>query len=271
MNFYRNQNEIIKAADHNLAAAIRYRMQNAPRGRIFEQDGILTFSIGHPVASGHLNGVLRINSEAKPEQLLDQARTFFRSSTSIITFWIREQTDDDLETALQSSGLKSVREPGIPCMILPERLAESPPPENVTLTRVTETKDAADYGQVMTAAFGLSQDVAEDVFGKAQSLSAANVVAFVARRKKRPIAASMVIQTGAVAGIYYVGTIPEARGQGLGELCTRAAADAGFDLGADAIVLQASVAGEPLYRRMGFQPLTRYKWYRFSPTAAFDK
>ena len=68
----------------------------------------------------------------------------------------------------------------------------------------------------------------------------------------------MVIVTHGVAGVYWVGTAPGARGRGLAELCTRAAGNAGFDLGARVAALQASVMGEPVYRRMGYVEVTRY-------------
>jgi predicted acetyltransferase len=68
----------------------------------------------------------------------------------------------------------------------------------------------------------------------------------------------MTIVTHGVAGAYWVGTAPEARGRGLAELCTRAAGNAGFDLGARVAALQASPMGEPVYRRMGYSEATRY-------------
>jgi ribosomal protein S18 acetylase RimI-like enzyme len=76
----------------------------------------------------------------------------------------------------------------------------------------------------------------------------------------------MCILTHGVAGIYWVGTMPAARGKGLAELCTRAAGNAGFDMGARVASLQASVMGEPVYRRMGYIEVTRYPWVvRFEP------
>ena len=57
---------------------------------------------------------------------------------------------------------------------------------------------------------------------------------------------------------YLVGTIGAARGRGLAELCTRAAGNAGFDLGGRIAALQASPMGEPIYRRMGYVEITRY-------------
>jgi predicted GNAT family acetyltransferase len=70
----------------------------------------------------------------------------------------------------------------------------------------------------------------------------------------------MTLVTHGVAGVYWVGTTPDARGRGLAELCTRAAGNAGFDLGGRIASLQASPMGEPVYRRMGYVEVTRYPY-----------
>ena len=75
----------------------------------------------------------------------------------------------------------------------------------------------------------------------------------------------MVVVSEGLAGVQLVGTIPDARGRGLGELCTRWTVQAGFELGAIAAVLEASEAGEPLYLRMGFEEVSRYRWCFGSP------
>ncbi len=90
--------------------------------------------------------------------------------------------------------------------------------------------------------------------------------AVVARTAGRPVATAMVIVSDRVAGVQLVGTVPDARGRGLGELCTRWAVNAGFELGAEAAVLEASEMGEPIYRRMGFVEVSRYRWC-FGPPA----
>jgi predicted GNAT family acetyltransferase len=62
--------------------------------------------------------------------------------------------------------------------------------------------------------------------------------------------------------------MPDARGKGLAELCTRAVGNLAFDLGARVVVLQASVMGEPVYRRMGYREVTRYPYYLQLPPSA---
>ncbi len=262
-----NQNELIQLADINLAATIRHQMQTTSGSRIQENNGILMFSIGRAIVDAHFNGVLRLDTQIDAAQIVTQAEQFFDFVKGGGTFWIREHADADLEAVLQESGYKAVRVPGSPCMFLDRRLEPTLLPDNIELNRVTDGQDASDYAQVMITAFGMESDIAHTVFGNPKALAAPQVTAFIARRQSVPLAAALTVASGDVAGVYYVGTIPEARGRGLGELCTGAATNAGFDLGARIVILQASAAGEPLYRRMGFQFLTRYRWYRFLPTA----
>src|SRR5262249_7478015 len=124
-------------------------------------------------------------------------------------------------------------------------------------------EDVAAYGQVMGAAYatyGMPEDVLPSMLGNLDTLRAPHIVAFVARVEGKPVAGAMTVVTHGVAGIYWVGTTPEARGRGLAEPCTRAAGNAGFDLGGRIAALQASRMGEPVYKRMGYVEVTRYPY-----------
>ena len=69
----------------------------------------------------------------------------------------------------------------------------------------------------------------------------------------------MTIVNHGVAGIYWVGSLAEARGRGVGRAITAAATNAGFDLGAEFASLQASPMGEPVYRAMGYETIYDYR------------
>ena len=71
----------------------------------------------------------------------------------------------------------------------------------------------------------------------------------------------MLLFSHGIAGLYWVGTVPESRGRGLGAAVTRTLANHAFERGARAVVLQASPAGEPVYRTLGFREITRYPWF----------
>jgi predicted GNAT family acetyltransferase len=57
--------------------------------------------------------------------------------------------------------------------------------------------------------------------------------------------------------VAYVATHSDHRGRGIGELVSRAATNAGFDLGASFVHLQASPMGEHIYSRIGYQEVGR--------------
>jgi predicted acetyltransferase len=68
-----------------------------------------------------------------------------------------------------------------------------------------------------------------------------------------------VYLTHGVAGIAWVGTIPECRNRGFGEAVTWAAVREGLRRGACFANLQASPMGRPIYERMGFITPTSYR------------
>lgn len=76
---------------------------------------------------------------------------------------------------------------------------------------------------------------------------------FLARRDGAPVASSVLVSAGGVAGLFNVGTLPDARRTGLGRLVSIAAMAAGRDAGYRVGVLQASTLGRPVYQAMGFE------------------
>ena len=80
----------------------------------------------------------------------------------------------------------------------------------------------------------------------------------VARRAAQPVATAMIFESDGVASVQWVGTIPTARGTGLGALVTTAVTNLAFDRGATSCTLQASPMGAPVYQRLGYETLYDY-------------
>ena len=79
----------------------------------------------------------------------------------------------------------------------------------------------------------------------------------------RARASSHKLPFSAVAGIYNVTCIPEARGQGIGAAVTLAALLQAREIGYRISILQASQQGYSVYSRLGFQDygkLSVYLW-----------
>lgn len=254
----------IELADLNLAAVIKSRMQTIPNAKLFEHDGQIAFSIGRQALDGHLNGMFRYNHCISTENTIEYCNHFLQLIGFGFIIWIRDHADNKLEILLQNSGLTPLRKPGSAGMTIESPLALPEISDSLQIKKVSTKEDVADFNSVIAASFGIPLETSKLAIGQFNQLTNSNVAAFVIREQDQPMAAGMVVLEQGIAGIYYIGTIPQARGRGLGDLCTRIATNAGFDLGACAVILQASSRGESLYRRLGFKTITHYRWYPFT-------
>lgn len=263
----RRRQELIELSDLNFAEANRELARRAG-GAVHDEDGMLLFAGNHPLPV-LVNGAFRTGGAEACDaaSALAAADAFFGARGRGYSVLCRAHADVDLAGTAQAAGLQPFGNP--PAMVLERRLPDSAPPPGVVLRRVETADDARAFGEVMGAAYatyGMPAECGPALAGTLDVLHAPHVAAFVAELDGTVAAGAMVIVTHGVAGVYWVGTRPEGRGKGLAELCTRAAGNAGFDLGARVAGLQASVMGEPIYRRMGYVEVTRYpSFVRMAP------
>jgi GNAT superfamily N-acetyltransferase len=123
---------------------------------------------------------------------------------------------------------------------------------------------ATDFVEVIAAAYetmGLAPDVTRKAFATPERWLAAQWHVQVVYEHDRPVAGAMLLFSHGIAGVYWVGTLPDARGRGYADAVMRVITRYAFEHGARLVVLQASPMGDPVYRRLGFREVTRYPWY----------
>lgn len=251
--------ELIALSDLNYAEAMR-EITRRGNGIVHDEGGVLLYAAPHklPVLA---NGVIRTDRHVPPAAVLERAAAFFAQHRRGYSVVLSAHCDQDLREAGVAAGLPEMG--NTPGMVLDRRLPDAVPPEGVDMRRVTTDADRVAFAEVMEAAYatyGMPPGITPRTFATLDVLRAPHIVSYLAAVDGRPAAGAMMILTHGVAGIYWVGTTPAARGRGLAELCTRAAGNAGFALGARIAALQASVMGEPIYRRMGYVEVTRYPY-----------
>jgi ribosomal protein S18 acetylase RimI-like enzyme len=250
--------ELIELSDLNFAEATRELARRAG-GAVHDEDGLLLFAGNHPLPV-LVNGAFRTGPQAcGASDVVARANAFFAPRGRGYSVLCRAHLDADLASAAAAAGMAQFGDS--PAMVLEQRLPDVTPPAGVVVRRVESEADASAFGDVMGLAYGtygMPVECGPALVGTLDVLRAPHIVSFVAEVDGKIAAGAMVIVTHGVAGVYWVGTHPDARGKGLAELCTRAAGNAGFDLGARIAGLQASVMGEPIYRRMGYVEVTRY-------------
>jgi ribosomal protein S18 acetylase RimI-like enzyme len=167
--------------------------------------------------------------------------------------------DRDLLAAAKAAGLQLIYE--MPEMTLGGKLEPPELPPGAELRRLTAIEQANDFWRVAIASYesiGFPPEVFTGYTNHA-GLLAENVVAFLALLDGEPVGIAMTMVSHGVAGIYWVGSLEQARGTGIGRAVTVAATNAGFDLGADVASLQASPMGKPIYLELGYEVAFEYQ------------
>jgi GNAT superfamily N-acetyltransferase len=269
-----DRDELLAAGDRNLANVLRLVARTAPGGVSDDDPRLLLVSASRTWPGPYHNGALRLDRSLPAAAVLSRAQAFFAGRCPGYCVWIAAHADADLENAALAARLVQISPTGGPRMALEHSLPATVPPPGVSLDEVVDEAGRRAYLAVTVEAYAespLPPEAAEAQLASLEAVRGPGVRAVVARDRSRPVAAAMVVVSDGVAGIQLVGTVSDARGRGLGELCTRWAANAGFDLGAVAAVLEASAAGEPLYRRMGFVEVSRYRWCFGPPRQRRDR
>ena len=258
-----DREELLAAGDRNLAATLVHAARSTA-GASYEDDGrLLLVSTSPTWPAPYQNGALRLDPSMDPDVVLERAASFFSGRAPGYCIWIAAHADADLERAALDAGYVAVSDTGAPRMALEHPIGPPSPPAGVTLDEVVDDAGRRDFLAVTAEAYAeepLPSEVAEAQLATMEAVRAGHVRAVVARDRGAPVAAALTVLAGGVAGIQMVGTVPAARGRGLAEMCTRWAAGTGFAMGGGAVVLEASAQGEPLYRRLGFVEVSRYRW-----------
>jgi hypothetical protein len=255
--------DLLHSSDLNLAEFHREMSRWHAETDLHEASSLL-LTCG-PDAFPALSYAMRTGRDDRPapEQFFAVAKAYFGERRRGFSVQLRAHLDGDLEEACKALGLIRIAES--PGMVLESPLPEtSPAPAGTSIRMVRDVATARDFGSVSAesyASMGLRLESATKLFAFPERLLAPHLIAAVAYEGEQPLSAAMALLSHGIGGIYWVGTVPAGRKRGLAERCTRAVGNAAIAAGARWIVLQASAQGEPIYRRMGYLPFTKYPWY----------
>ena len=232
------------------------------RGQVAEGDGVLLHASGTDFPFV-FNAAYRTDPAASPADVLARADAFFDQWSRGYTL-VTGPGDDDLTAHAEAQGLWAFGD--APEMVCRERLADVHPPVGIELRRATDEAGIADFVTVGSAAYpslGMPDTAMGEAIDRYDRILEPHVAVVVAYDGNAPVAAAQAMLSHGVAGVFWVGTKEEARGRGLGEAVCRWVTNWAFDQGAAAQSLEASTMGEPVYTRMGYETIHRYRsWFR---------
>jgi GNAT superfamily N-acetyltransferase len=255
----------VSVIESNLRATMRFFGQASGCGDIQEREGLLLIDSG--VNYGVFNMALldgRVESRQDFEHRISVAQDYFQRRGARWSFWLC----DDLLTpavlkraaaAFEIIRLRRLTEaPGM----IAERLApQTRPLPEIEYRRVKDAATRSDFSHVTSLNFDIPYATCRMIYETecAWSHDYAGYVGYVGGQAVTTVA--VVVAAGAI-GVYSVGTLQTHRRRGYGEALMRRVLDeCTRQTGIERTVLQATRAGYPMYRKMGYREATRFTVY----------
>jgi len=144
------------------------------------------------------------------------------------------------------------RHAGLPAMAVEiEHLAATPLAAGYTFLEITPA-DRGVWGEAFAAGYELPLPAGEQF---AAGVGTPGIRYYAIRKEGTIVCTSLLFSGNGLAGIYGVATLPGERKKGLGAFATAEPLRRAYELGYRVGVLQASAAGHPVYRKLGFTDL----------------
>jgi GNAT superfamily N-acetyltransferase len=195
---------------------------------------------------------------------LAQAAAYLRQKSQPGLIWLFEELLDascrrGLPAAVERAGLSlSLSGFGMAGDILP--IAEPTHPK-LQFIRVTTDDELQAYADLNSRAYGMSLEAGRDGLGGSE-LWKSGMYAYLGLESGVPVAAAATIRTNDCLFLALVATAPEAQRKGYGEATTRKALfEGGKATGLTRTVLHASLAGAPVYQRIGYRKVATIGFY----------
>lgn len=193
-------------------------------------------------------------------------KEFYRQQNLRFWWWVYPRGDSaQTKDILEAAGMRLITK--IPCMATDYNIKtlNDETPDGATVSEVKDANDLLVWADVSFRGFQMPERTREQYNDFVLSFPRGNKGAqklFLAYIDKKPVATSLLFMDKDTAGIYYVATLPECRNRGIGYHVTLAAMRAAKDAGYNDVILQATPAGEKVYRRIGFQEICRAQIYK---------
>lgn len=245
---------VIRANRANLYELFR-NLEHSSFMEFTRADGILRWSC--PMQYAWFNSILCARDATPADEIyIEESLAYFKSkNTSDISLWLEDGVDlASWEALLTPRGFKLEEGPYGMSVDLDHLIEGINLPSGAEIKIVDDEKSMRDCAYAILNGYGFPPNWKEvtDNFVLGLGLDTP-YRSYVAYWDGKPVSTAAVLFGEAVAGIYTVATVPEARGKGFGAAVTLAPLLDARKMGYRVGTLQASEMGYPVYKRMGFK------------------
>lgn len=221
------------------------------------------------IDSGHNCDMFNIicSTNTSEDNLLRAAIDLFAKRKCSFAWWVGFQGEPKgLGKQLEDRGLIwTENELGMAVRLANLQKKELPP--ELTIRTVDSASSLEDFVSVITRLVPKDAPEIEAFYKESCDLilkDTSKLQLFVGYLAGHPISTSALFCDSGVVGVWDVITLPEARGKGIGTTMTLAALQEGRKRGFEIGVLTASDEGQPVYRKLGFEPMQSFHVYNLA-------
>ena len=235
-------------------------------------DGPDMLRIATGIQFAPFNGVLRTRLTAsEADGAIDSTVSYFQSRNLPMTWTVEPSAKpDDLGERLSAKGLVPENDIETGMALDLESLGKGPEDVgSLTIESVPTDRWLNEPATVMAAGFGAPSSIIQQFIGTladAAMRHPGTQATYLGRVDGEPVATSMLLLSGGVAGVYNVATVEQARGKGIGAAMTWAPLVEAHERGYKIAVLQSSVMGYGVYKRLGFEEYCKLPEFVWTPT-----
>jgi hypothetical protein len=198
------------------------------------------------------------------EQRLGQAADIMRAKKHPGFLWVFDDLlDEDAREGLTGAAERAGLQFAFPGTGMAGDILPVPDPvhPDLTFVRVTTDEQLQAYADLNSRAYGMPLEAGRDGLG-GSALWKQEAHAYLALREGVPVACAGTVEAKGRLFVVLVATDPAWQRKGYGEAVTRKALyEGGRATGLIRATLHATVAGEPIYRRIRFKPNSPMSFY----------
>jgi len=243
--------ELLARCHANTLEDYRVFARSTEGGGIEEYPGVLLVCTGGRDSLENL--AIVTEPPIEPQQVLDRAVSFFgrhRCPWAVLVF---PEAVPSMQRVLSLASFQDEGE--FPGMVITPIPARTPaPPDGYRVVRAQTLDELARLEHVASKAYGVPYGAPDPRW-----LRHPGVSLYVGYYQDEPVAHGALIVAHAVAGVAYIGTVPQHRRRGFAESLVWQIVRDGHAQGCDAAYLWATPLGRTVYAKMGFEEIVDYR------------
>ncbi|GAA2186782.1 GNAT family N-acetyltransferase [Micromonospora lupini] len=209
--------------------------------------------VPHPL----LNAVLRVRDRPLDEAITEARKHLTGSHWG---WWVGTDSDEGTAEGLLERGAEQIAD--MPIMAVDvTTVADVAAPTDLEIGLAVEPSELREYVEAYAGPLGIPGDRGL-VVDRELNFAYLDVVRLAGRIDGRIVGTCTLSLGTDIGAVYCIATDPDFRRRGIATALTREALRLTRESGRRIVTLQASSEGEPVYRQIGFETVSRYRLYQ---------